>query len=199
MNASQTAVILLAGGRSSRMGTPKHSLLWNGQTFLETLYGKAGTLGPVLVSANEPLFINGCAVECVPDSAFFRESCGPLAGIAACMKASAHTKYIVLPIDTPQIPAALPRALADAAWAGDWDCVMLSHSGWVEPLISVFDRRVLPALERAIARGEYSVKQAVAGQRTLLFPYEGPDENVAGFNTKDEYSRAAKGGAAAIV
>ena len=48
---AQAAGIVLAGGRSSRMGTPKAALEWHGSTLLRRVVGVAGRSldGPVVV------------------------------------------------------------------------------------------------------------------------------------------------------
>src|SRR6266851_391570 len=85
---STAAGIVLAGGRSSRMGTPKAALEWHGSTLLRrtTSILARVTGGPVVVvaAARQALPDLPGTVEVVRDP---REGLGPLQGIAAGLAA----------------------------------------------------------------------------------------------------------------
>src|SRR6266702_4597539 len=82
------AGIVLAGGRSSRMGTPKAALEWHGSTLLWRTAGilARATGGPVVVvrAPGQELPALPPGTEVVPDP---REGLGPLQGIAAGLAA----------------------------------------------------------------------------------------------------------------
>ncbi len=84
----EAAAIVLAGGRSSRMGTPKAALEWHGTTLLRrTTAVLARTVsGPVIVvrAPGQPLPDLPCDVRIVEDPV---EGVGPLQGIAAGLSA----------------------------------------------------------------------------------------------------------------
>ncbi|HXP18075.1 MAG TPA: molybdenum cofactor guanylyltransferase [Streptosporangiaceae bacterium] len=83
-----SAGIVLAGGRSSRMGTPKAALEWHGSTLLRRTTGilSRSTDGPVIVvrAAGQDLPALPPGVEVVDDP---HEGLGPLQGIAAGLAA----------------------------------------------------------------------------------------------------------------
>ena len=77
--------IVLAGGRSSRMGAPKASLEWHGSTLLRRVTGivaRSVAPGPVVVvaAAGQDLPALPDGIEVVADA---REGRGPLQGLAA--------------------------------------------------------------------------------------------------------------------
>src|SRR3954452_16774490 len=82
------AGIVLAGGRSSRMGRPKAALEWHGSTLLRRVCGIVGRAvdGPVVVvrAPGRGLPALPAAVEIVDDA---REGRGPLQGLAAGLAA----------------------------------------------------------------------------------------------------------------
>src|SRR4029077_7326067 len=85
---SGTAGVVLAGGRSSRMGTPKAALEWHGSTLLRRTVGILARVsdGPVVVGggrghARPPL---PPATEVVDDP---HEGLGPVQGLAAGLAA----------------------------------------------------------------------------------------------------------------
>src|ERR671933_1300330 len=85
---AHAAGIVLAGGRSSRMGSPKAALEWHGSTLLRRVVGivARGVDGPVVVvrAPGQPLPALPDGVEVVEDA---REGRGPLQGIAAGLHA----------------------------------------------------------------------------------------------------------------
>lgn len=105
------SLLLLAGGKSSRMGEDKAELLLDGDSFLSCQIKKAEKLGihKVYVSghaAGADAFRNGAVkssihIQMVPD--IYRER-GPLGGLHACMKAMDTPYCLVLPVDVPQFP-----------------------------------------------------------------------------------------------
>jgi molybdenum cofactor guanylyltransferase len=78
------AAIVLAGGRSSRMGSPKAALDWHGSTLLRRVTGivARSVSGPVIVvsAPGQGLPELDSAVEVVADE---REGRGPVQGLAA--------------------------------------------------------------------------------------------------------------------
>ena len=85
--------LVLAGGRSSRMGTNKALLQLNGETLLERAGRKLSAAGckKILVSGDYPGY------DCVKDEGFL----GPLAGISAGLQACETARMLVLPVDMP--------------------------------------------------------------------------------------------------
>lgn len=84
--------IILAGGKSRRMGTDKALLSWQGDTLLthaQQLLENAGC-EQILVSRNAPEFVQDIYT-----------GKGPLAGVHACLQASRADEVIVIPIDMP--------------------------------------------------------------------------------------------------
>ena len=95
------SLLLLAGGKSARMGTNKAELLYEGKTFLEHMLDKARMLGI------DKYYISGYEsprddVHTVWDQ---YENRGPLGGIHACMKSMDTPYCLVVPVDTPNLPS----------------------------------------------------------------------------------------------
>ncbi|WP_105169745.1 molybdenum cofactor guanylyltransferase [Pseudoalteromonas sp. T1lg23B] len=89
--------IILAGGRSRRMGADKALLHWQGGTMLEHAKQLLVDVGckQVLVSRNAPGYVQ----DIYPDM-------GPLAGLHACLNRCQCDQAIVIPIDMPLLSSA---------------------------------------------------------------------------------------------
>src|ERR671937_2071945 len=112
-----TAGIVLAGGRSSRMGRPKAALEWHGSTLLRRVVGIVGrgVDGPVVVvrAPGQELPALPDDVEVAEDA---REGRGPLQGIAAGlahMRERADVCY-VSSVDVPLLHPLFVRRVVGA-------------------------------------------------------------------------------------
>lgn len=135
----RTAGIVLAGGRSSRMGRPKADLEWHGSTLARRAAGIVGReAGPVVVVAapGQALPPLGAAVTVARDAV---EGGGPLAGIRAGLAAlgGGVDAVYVAALDLPLLsPAAVARALA--ALAGDAEAAVPRAGGRIHPLAAAY-------------------------------------------------------------
>src|SRR5262249_5919414 len=113
-----TAGIVLAGGRSSRMGTPKAALEWHGSTLLRRRAGMLARVppGPVRVVRAPGQELPGLRprVEVVEDPA---EGLGPVQGLAAGLAALTGRADIafVSSTDMPFLHPAFVRRVLRAA------------------------------------------------------------------------------------
>lgn len=112
------SLLLLAGGKSSRMGEDKAGLLLAGESFLSCQIKKAEKLGirEVYVSGHDA-GVSGFRNEQTKSrihiqviSDIYRER-GPLGGLHACMKAMDTPYCLVLPVDVPQLPVKMLEEL----------------------------------------------------------------------------------------
>jgi molybdopterin-guanine dinucleotide biosynthesis protein A len=147
------AGIVLAGGRSTRMGTPKAALEWHGSTLLRRVVGivARGVDGPVVVvrAPGQALPALPAAVEVVEDA---REGRGPLQGLAAgltVLEGRAQVAY-ASSVDAPLLhPAFVRRVLR--ALDDDVDVVLPHAHGFPQPLAAAYRAALLERIERRLA------------------------------------------------
>jgi molybdopterin-guanine dinucleotide biosynthesis protein A len=147
------AGIVLAGGRSSRMGTPKAALEWHGSTLLRRITGLVarGIDGPVVVvrAPGQELPALPASVEVVEDA---REGRGPLQGLAAGLAAvegRAEVAY-ASSTDAPLLHPAFVRRVVGALDA-DLDVVLPRAGGFPHPLAAAYRTSLRPLVERLLA------------------------------------------------
>ncbi|AJQ93593.1 molybdenum cofactor guanylyltransferase [Gynuella sunshinyii] len=100
--------VILAGGRSSRMGQDKSRLMINGQTLLQRQQSILEQLGLEVI-------ISG------PDGVHdeFADYPGPLAGIYSVIRQQPAASWLFVPVDLPLIrPATLARLMNHSSEAG---------------------------------------------------------------------------------
>ena len=148
-----TAGIVLAGGRSSRMGTPKAALEWHGSTLLRRTVGIISrvTDGPAVVirAPGQSLPALPAQAEVVDDP---REGLGPLQGVAAGLAAVAGRAEIAfvsstdLPFLHPAFVRRVLRAVRDGADVG-----LPLARGHPQPLAAAYRTTLAPAAQRLVA------------------------------------------------
>ena len=135
------SLLVLAGGKSSRMGRDKAKLLLGEKSFLECILDKAEMLGigETYLSGHG---WDGKGIRTVPDR--YRER-GPLGGMHACFSVMDTPYALVLPVDVPQISLSVLQILLDAHGRllnknrqGYVHPLLLSHGDWTEPLIGIY-------------------------------------------------------------
>ncbi|WP_368564283.1 molybdenum cofactor guanylyltransferase [Pseudoxanthomonas sp. UTMC 1351] len=163
MTGADEAVVgvVLAGGRSSRMGRDKAMLSWRGDTLLAHMQRclRSSGVSRVIVSGAYP----DC--EAVPDR--FADL-GPLGGLASVAAALPDTVLLVVPVDMPLISAEVLRHLRASPAA---DCVCFQ--GQPLPLrfrLDASSRQVLAALLEGSASGRSlrALHAALHGERLAL-------------------------------
>jgi molybdopterin-guanine dinucleotide biosynthesis protein A len=152
---SSSAGIVLAGGRSSRMGTPKAALEWHGSTLLRRTVGILArvTDGPVLVvrAPGQALPDLPPQVDVVDDP---REGLGPVQGLAAGLAAAAGRADVafVCSTDLPFLHPAFVRRVLRAV-AGGADVSLPVARGYPQPLAAAYRATLAPVAERLVAEG----------------------------------------------
>lgn len=181
--------IVLAGGRSRRMGTDKALLPIDGRPMIEHVVRQLEPhFAEVLVSAAEPDRYAFLGKKVVADRA---PDQGPLMGIASALAESSHEVNLVTTCDAPDVPLWLAFRLLRAA-RGVEAAVPCAADGRWEPLFAVYGRGTRAAMDAALAAGERRIVNAYAGMslRRVDIPTAALVTNL---NTPEDYARRLKG------
>jgi molybdopterin-guanine dinucleotide biosynthesis protein A len=143
-----TAVIL-AGGRSGRMGFDKALLEFHGQTLLKRQVDLMSHLfAAVLIAGGDLARYPQVPVPTVPDR---YPGQGALAGIHAGLREASTERIFVIACDAPFPNDALIRHLVSVAPDADW--VVPRTGRGLEPLFAVYGRNCRAAIESQLAAG----------------------------------------------
>lgn len=154
----RAAGLVLAGGRSSRMGVPKAALEWHGSTLLRRTCGVLGRAGlqPVVVvrAPGQELPPLPADVDVVDDP---REGLGPLQGMAVGLAALADRADVafVCSTDLPFLHSELVRRVLrpfDHPADGEaLDVVLPVARGYPQPLAAAYRTRLAPVVAALVA------------------------------------------------
>ncbi|MFC7370975.1 molybdenum cofactor guanylyltransferase [Fictibacillus iocasae] len=156
-STSDLTGIILAGGLSSRFGSPKAFARYKNQLFYEHA---RNALCPfvretVIVSSVDllPRFSREVKVDVIRD-AKEHEGKGPLAGIFSVMKDFVNTWYMVLPCDMPLMNSHAIEKIVSFR-RGEIDAVIPKINGRIQPLAGLYKRSLLDKIDCQLNSGDY--------------------------------------------
>ena len=196
--------IVLCGGKSTRMGSPKALLPFGGETMLQRVVRLLGTVvSPIVVVAapDQPL-------PALPDGVIVtrdeREDRGPLEALRAGLKAlpanvdAAYVTSCDVPLLVPAFALRMIELMSDA------EIAVMEIDGFPHPLSAAYRRSTLPHVEALLAEDRLRpvfLFDAVKTRRVR------PDEMTAvdpqlltlrNLNTREDYEQALAALAAAL-
>lgn len=169
----EISVIVLAGGSSSRMGSPKPLLPFGNEPLLARVVRRLSAFSTDVVVAGAegiPLPPLASGTRIVHDAV---PGLGPLAGLVEGLRAAHYPIALVCGGDHPFPEESLARFLFERA--RERTPVVPRWNGRLQPLFSVWSRNLLPQLEGLVAERRLGLVAAT----TSLDPLEIPEEEIA--------------------
>jgi molybdenum cofactor guanylyltransferase len=168
-NSSQIscAGFVIAGGKSSRMGTTKALLQFQGQTMLARALATLGSVSNSITIVGDPATFAAFG-PVIPDQF---PGCGPLAGIHAALAWSSAEQNIILAVDMPFItPEFLCFLLAKSAMkdAGEAVVTIARTARGFQPLCAIYRRDFAQIAGQALRAGNYKIDAAFASVPTRI-------------------------------
>jgi molybdopterin-guanine dinucleotide biosynthesis protein A len=199
-----SAGVVLAGGRSSRMGAPKAALEWHGSTLLRRTVGilARATGGPVVVvrARGQELPPLPGDIQLIDDP---REGKGPVQGLAAGLAAIDDRAEVafVSSTDMPFLHPAFVRRVLRAVQEGA-DVGLPVARGYPQPLAAAYKTSLAPLAERLVKqerlRPAFLFEQCVVSRLDeaalkddpVLAALDPALDSVVNINEPDEYRTA---------
>jgi molybdopterin-guanine dinucleotide biosynthesis protein A len=156
--ASDVVGVVLAGGRSRRMGRDKALLPLLGEPLVARAVRRLRAAIPeVVVIGPRELAPALPGIRLLPDQ---EAGLGPLGGLATAFSALGARRVVLVACDMPfVVPELIGEMVAVAereAWA---QAVALRTARGLEPLHALYDAACVPVIEEQLARGERSLHE----------------------------------------
>ncbi|MED3571177.1 molybdenum cofactor guanylyltransferase [Cytobacillus praedii] len=192
----RTTGIIMAGGKSSRMGKNKALLKIGGKTVIEHIAAELEkTVADLMIVTNtleDYQFLNLPMVE---DE---WKGKGPLAGIHAGLKASKTDKNLVVACDMPFVSSKLGEILL--GYLDEYDAAVPNISNQLHPLFAAYRKEVHEEISYSIQKQELRIRPFFQKINTkivleedlqmLQFPYQ--DHHFFNMNHPEEFEEALK-------
>jgi len=191
---SDTAAVILAGGRGRRMGgTTKALLPLGGRSLLDHVLRRLEPQrAPIAISANDPAIT--AAWPLLADTHDDRR--GPLAGLLAGMvwaRGQCGIRRIIsLPVDCPFLPRDLADALCATADETGAQVVVAASAGVEHPTVALWDLALIYALRAVVQAGtDLSVRRFYQAYPVAVRPFDsGAIDPFFNINTPADLARA---------
>lgn len=182
--------IILAGGKSSRMGADKALFLLNGSTFLDHIIRALKPLvDDILIVSNDERH-SKFNLKRVRDTI---ADAGPISGLHAGLTHSSTENNLVLSCDIPLIETSMLEVLLQNN-EDDIDVIQLAETDRVHPLIALYKKRLAEHIGLALFDGERKLSKALDGLniKTLLVS-GGQAATLANINTPMDFEKIENG------
>lgn len=179
--------VLLMGGKSSRMGTDKAYLLYEGICFWKRITDEMSACGPTYVSVD--------TIERAPDMEYplildEYEKIGPIGGIYSALRTVREELVFFAPCDIPTLSKNLIVGLMEE-YQEEYDGVILSSKeGKIYPTIGIYSKRLLPKIEKHIVSQNYRLMNLIKQCNFKIVSMEQlnlGEDDLTNVNTQAEY------------
>ena len=190
--------VILAGGKSSRMGSDKALLDYEGKQFITQIAEELAWFGErIIARGNNSGFEGKIEREwtMIPD---LYPDHGPIGGLHAALSVCESDALFVVTCDMPLIESDLVRELCEMMQETDsgeervdaYDVVIsVGEGGKIHPLCGVYRKSVLPVLEEQIVSGQNRVMAALKKLRVKYVTVDMPakERQLVNVNTPEDY------------
>ncbi len=183
--------IILAGGKSRRMGSPKALLRFGDKTFIEHQVSILRKIfDEILISANDSSLYKNLNLPIVPD--IIPEK-GPLGGISAGLIRATSFHAFVVACDMPFIREEVILYLKGLT--DDYDAVVPQTSRGLEPMHAFYSRNCIEPMQRCIHEGRLRIIDFLPEVRVRIVDtkeFAGLDtsaQSLVNLNTVEEYKK----------
>jgi molybdopterin-guanine dinucleotide biosynthesis protein A len=186
--------VILAGGKSSRMGSSKAFLKIKGKTFIEVQIELLRKMfNDIAISVNTPLEYEYLNLPIFKD---IYPGKGPLGGIYTSLVNSNSSHTFMLACDMPFVRLELIKYLKDLT--KEYDVVIPKSEKGLEPLHAFYSKKCIDPIKRELDANNLrmisffphvNVKIVELNELTLL---DGVKDSIKNLNTMDDYESITK-------
>ncbi|MDM5066180.1 molybdenum cofactor guanylyltransferase MobA [Aeromonas salmonicida] len=150
------SAVILAGGRATRMGgEDKGWVALAGRPLIDHVLERLRPqVDEVLINANRSQTRYQALAPVISDDN--NDYLGPLAGMQAGLAAAHHDWVLFVPCDGPALPHDL-MARFRAALTPATELVVAHDGDWLQPVVALLHKSLLPSLSAALAEGERKI------------------------------------------
>jgi molybdopterin-guanine dinucleotide biosynthesis protein A len=165
---SDLAAFILAGGKSSRMGTDKVLLQLNGLTLLDRTLAIANSVTHDVRIVGDQTKLAGLT-NVIADR---YPNCGPLGGIHAALASSPAELNLMLAVDLPFLESKFLEYLVSAARQSQTTVTVPRAAGGLQPLCAVYRRSFAELAEQALRVGKNKIDRLFVPADTCVLEEE---------------------------
>ena len=183
-------LVILAGGKSNRMGKDKSALSYKGRSFLENLVTKGHMSGfSEIITSGAPKEVFGA--ENIMDEIDGR---GPLGGLHSCLKHAKNPYCFIVTVDVPKVDFDELAKLAEFHLSGENRATILVANGKLDPLIGVYNSDLFADIHEIIKDKPQRIIKLFDTVKRGLYDFKGDIGHLDNINTPEDYEALRNGG-----
>ena len=182
----KTGAVILAGGKSRRMGgKSKADMTVNGLTVIERLVKELSFFDELLISAEKGIgYEKFCRV--IPD---IYKDCGPIGGIYSALSDCDSDRLFVTACDMPLIKSDTVKRLCEY---DGYDVIAVKNGEKIEPLFAIYKKEAAEYMKECILSSRLAVRNIYEGLDVKIVDIEEITDDKKEFfnmNTPEDYFR----------
>ena len=146
--------IILAGGKSRRMGKDKSLLEFEGKTLLQRIIDEQNMLlnKVFVIGKGTDNFENATGVY---DQV---ENIGPIGGLFTAMSEIKADWYLISPCDMPFLNHTDLKVILDECRKEEYEAIIAESEKGIEPLVAVYSSKIFPLMKKNIEKENYAIR-----------------------------------------
>lgn len=153
MEKERITGIILAAGKSSRMGTEKGLLPLESGNFIEKIIDTIQPFCDEIIISSNANHYDYLGFKIVKDN---HADIGPIGGLEACLSASETDKNLFVTCDSPTIKKEYISSLVSSS--DDNYITYLINKNAIYPLNAIYNKSVLPIIKNQISNNKLRIK-----------------------------------------
>ena len=186
----KTGCIILAGGKSSRMGEDKALLNYSGKKFIEKIADELSFFEEKIIARGNNSILGGLEKDSWKIVADEYPDHGPIGGLHAALKSCKSDVMFVVTCDMPLITGEMAKKIC-GEMCDSFDVVIaVSNDGKYHPLCGVYRKELYQLMEEYILQDNNRVMAVLKKCRVKYVNLdEKESKQLANVNTRDEYQK----------
>ncbi len=179
------SAVVLAGGRATRMGgADKGWVELAGRPLIDHVLDRLRPqVDEILINANRSQARYQALAPVIGDDN--PDYLGPLAGMQAGLAAARHDWVLFVPCDGPALPRDL-MARFRVALTPATELVVAHDGDWLQPVVALLHKSLLPSLSAALAEGERKIDIWFARHQMAVVSFADQPDAFINLNSPDE-------------
>jgi len=178
--------IILAGGKSSRMGSDKGLLMLNNKPFIQYSIDALKPLVSEIIIVSDASEYDDFGLKRITD---ITKDAGPVSGIYSGLEASKTEYNLILSCDIPLITSEVLQQLIDAI-DDTSEIIQAESNGKSMPLIALYKKSVKDTFKSLLEQGERRLRVAIKGCNYKNVVLDEAFQNATlNVNTKEEFKQ----------
>lgn len=196
------SVVILSGGKSSRMGRDKAKLILDGQSFVERICGEFSDCEEILFSVKEEADFPEVKLLHITD---FYPGCGPMAGIHSALHHSKNPWVFVIACDMPFIKKSVLKELIDIrdqfmtntnmTDLQNYAIIPVSEDGRLQVLCALYHKHTFKVFDQMLTEKQYRMRDCLRQLEVTYVPVDHFTDHEKVFrniNTLEDYEEISK-------